>query len=69
MTDWQIIADLSFSDLVLWVPDAEAALALLREELAPGDVVLVKGSNATGLHRLGEELAGGGSADGRVAAP
>jgi two-component sensor histidine kinase len=24
VTDWQIIADLSFSDLVLWVPDAEA---------------------------------------------
>ncbi len=24
VTDWQIIADLSFSDLVLWVPDAES---------------------------------------------
>ncbi|MEJ7635196.1 sensor histidine kinase [Aeromicrobium sp.] len=24
VTDWQIIADLSFADLVLWVPDAEA---------------------------------------------
>ncbi len=24
VSDWQIIADLSFSDLVLWVPDAEA---------------------------------------------
>ena len=24
VADWQIIADLSFSDLVLWVPDAEA---------------------------------------------
>ena len=23
MADWQIIADLSFADLVLWVPDAE----------------------------------------------
>ena len=39
-----------------------AALALLREELAPGDVVLVKGSNATGLHVLGEALAGEGGA-------
>ncbi len=24
VTDWQIIADLSFSDLVLWIPDAES---------------------------------------------
>ena len=38
------------------VPDAEAALALLRAELAPGDVVLVKASNAAGLGALAEAL-------------
>ena len=39
------------------VPDADAALALLRAELAPGDVVLVKASNAAGLGALAEALA------------
>ncbi|MBU3749489.1 MAG: UDP-N-acetylmuramoyl-tripeptide--D-alanyl-D-alanine ligase [Mycobacterium sp.] len=38
------------------VPDAEAALELLRAELAPGDVVLVKASNAAGLGALAEAL-------------
>jgi UDP-N-acetylmuramoyl-tripeptide--D-alanyl-D-alanine ligase len=42
------------------VPDAEAALALLRAELAPGDVVLVKASNAAGLGSLAEALAAAG---------
>ncbi|HTY27342.1 MAG TPA: UDP-N-acetylmuramoyl-tripeptide--D-alanyl-D-alanine ligase [Mycobacterium sp.] len=39
------------------VPDADAALALLRAELQPGDVVLVKASNAAGLGALAEALA------------
>ncbi|OBI13130.1 UDP-N-acetylmuramoyl-tripeptide--D-alanyl-D-alanine ligase [Mycobacterium sp. E2497] len=39
------------------VPDAEAALALLRAELRPGDVVLVKASNAAGLGALADALA------------
>jgi UDP-N-acetylmuramoyl-tripeptide--D-alanyl-D-alanine ligase len=38
------------------VPDADAALELLRAELAPGDVVLVKASNAAGLGALAEAL-------------
>lgn len=38
------------------VPDADAALALLRSELEPGDVVLVKASNAAGLGALAEAL-------------
>lgn len=38
------------------VPDADAALELLRDELAPGDVVLVKASNAAGLGALAEAL-------------
>ena len=38
------------------VADADAALALLRAELVPGDVVLVKASNAAGLGALAEAL-------------
>lgn len=44
------------------VPDAEAALDLLRAELEPGDVVLVKASNSAGLGALAEELAREGQA-------
>ncbi len=36
--------------------DADAALALLRAELQPGDVVLVKASNAAGLGALADAL-------------
>jgi UDP-N-acetylmuramoyl-tripeptide--D-alanyl-D-alanine ligase len=39
------------------VPDGDAALALLRANLRPGDVVLVKASNAAGLGALAEALA------------
>jgi UDP-N-acetylmuramoyl-tripeptide--D-alanyl-D-alanine ligase len=38
------------------VPDADAALALLRSELEPLDVVLVKASNAAGLGALADAL-------------
>ncbi|OBF21306.1 UDP-N-acetylmuramoyl-tripeptide--D-alanyl-D-alanine ligase [Mycobacterium kubicae] len=38
------------------VPDADAALTLLRSELHPGDVVLVKASNAAGLGALADAL-------------
>lgn len=40
----------------IMVPDADAALELLRSELAPGDVVLIKASNAAGLAALAEAL-------------
>ena len=40
--------------------DADAALELLRAELRPGDVVLVKASNAAGLGRLADALVGDG---------
>ncbi len=43
------------------VPDAQAALDLLRDELAPGDVVLVKASNAAGLGALAESLSADGT--------
>jgi UDP-N-acetylmuramoyl-tripeptide--D-alanyl-D-alanine ligase len=39
------------------VDDADAALALLRAELEPGDVVLVKASNSAGLGTLAQALA------------
>jgi UDP-N-acetylmuramoyl-tripeptide--D-alanyl-D-alanine ligase len=39
------------------VADADAALALLRAELRPGDVVLVKASNSAGLGALADTLA------------
>ena len=38
------------------VDDADAALALLRAELRPGDVVLVKASNSAGLATLAKAL-------------
>ena len=40
------------------VDGADAALELLRAELRPGDVVLVKASNAAGLGALAEALTG-----------
>ncbi|WP_205873356.1 UDP-N-acetylmuramoyl-tripeptide--D-alanyl-D-alanine ligase [Mycobacterium camsae] len=44
------------------VDDAAAALSLLRAELRPGDVVLVKASNSAGLGALADSLvADGGS--------
>lgn len=46
------------------VDDAVAALALLRAELQPGDVVLVKASNSVGLGALADALvAAEGAAD------
>ncbi len=46
----------SWGSEAIMVPDAAAALALLRAELRPGDVVLVKASNAAGLGALGDAL-------------
>jgi UDP-N-acetylmuramoyl-tripeptide--D-alanyl-D-alanine ligase len=46
------------------VDDADAALTLLRAELEPGDVVLVKASNAAGLGALADSLVAD-TADGR----
>ncbi|MGB7145331.1 UDP-N-acetylmuramoyl-tripeptide--D-alanyl-D-alanine ligase, partial [Mycobacterium sp.] len=47
------------------VADADAALAVLRAELQPGDVVLVKASNAAGLGTLADALAAD-TADGQA---
>lgn len=48
VTDWQIIADLSFSDLVLWVPDAEAKGVWAGAQIRP----------TTGPTTLLEDVAG-----------
>ena len=40
----------------IWVPDIDAAHELLRREMAPGDVVLVKSSRDAGLRWLGDRL-------------
>ncbi len=47
----------SWGEESVFVPDLDAARAVLRETLRPGDVVLVKASNSTGLWRLADELA------------
>ncbi len=47
----------SWGEESVFVPDLDAARAVLREALRPGDVVLVKASNSTGLWRLADELA------------
>ena len=39
-----------------WVPDIDAAHDLLRQRLAPGDVVLLKSSHDAGLRFLGDRL-------------
>ncbi len=49
----------SWGSEAVMVPDAAAALALLRHELADGDVVLVKASNSVGLGVLADALARG----------
>ncbi|WP_322780174.1 UDP-N-acetylmuramoyl-tripeptide--D-alanyl-D-alanine ligase [Frankia sp. Cas4] len=48
----------SWSGESVWVADVEAAGGLLRERVAPGDVVLVKASRAFGLERVVAELTG-----------
>jgi UDP-N-acetylmuramoyl-tripeptide--D-alanyl-D-alanine ligase len=40
-----------------WVPDVEAAITTLRDELRPGDVVLVKASRSARLERVALAIA------------
>jgi UDP-N-acetylmuramyl pentapeptide synthase len=47
------------ADAVFHTADHTAALALLREQIAPGDTILIKASNAVQLHRLSDALTGG----------
>ncbi|MFE9018257.1 UDP-N-acetylmuramoyl-tripeptide--D-alanyl-D-alanine ligase [Streptomyces sp. NPDC007808] len=57
----------SWGEESVHVSDAQAAVDLLRSELRPGDVVLVKASRSVGLERVAEALLAGGT-EGEVAA-
>ncbi|GAA1271674.1 UDP-N-acetylmuramoyl-tripeptide--D-alanyl-D-alanine ligase [Saccharothrix xinjiangensis] len=46
----------SWGEEATLVPDVAAAVELLRDEVRPGDVVLVKASNSYGLWRVAEAL-------------
>ncbi|WP_236245326.1 UDP-N-acetylmuramoyl-tripeptide--D-alanyl-D-alanine ligase [Streptomyces sp. CC210A] len=48
----------SWGEESVHVSDAQAAVDLLRRELRPGDVVLVKASRSVGLERVAEALLG-----------
>jgi UDP-N-acetylmuramoyl-tripeptide--D-alanyl-D-alanine ligase len=61
---WGSGADQGADRGAVTVPDADAALALLRAEVHPGDVVLVKASNAAGLGALADALVSDDSANG-----
>jgi UDP-N-acetylmuramoyl-tripeptide--D-alanyl-D-alanine ligase len=56
----------SWGEESVQVSDAQAALKLLRDELRPGDVVLVKASRAVGLEKVALQLVADG--EGGVAA-
>lgn len=47
----------SWGDESMFVPDMQSAYDVLERELAPGDIVLVKSSNGSGLRFLGDRIA------------
>ena len=47
----------SWGGAAIWIPDVDGAVALLRSELRPGDVVLVKASRAASLERVALAIA------------
>ncbi|MFJ6213964.1 UDP-N-acetylmuramoyl-tripeptide--D-alanyl-D-alanine ligase [Streptomyces sp. NPDC092296] len=51
----------SWGEESVLVSDADAAIDLLRDQVRPGDVVLVKASRAAGLERVAEALLAGGA--------
>ena len=57
----------SWGDESVHVDDVEEAISLLRRELAPGDVVLVKASRSAGLERVAAALLESAQADGASA--
>ena len=46
----------SWGNESVWVPDIDAAIALLSDEVQPGDIVLVKASRSIGLERVAAAL-------------
>ncbi|EGX59953.1 UDP-N-acetylmuramoylalanyl-D-glutamyl- 2,6-diaminopimelate-D-alanyl-D-alanine ligase [Streptomyces zinciresistens K42] len=54
----------SWGEESVHVSDAQAAVDLLRSELRPGDVVLVKASRSVGLESVAEALLAGGTEGG-----
>jgi len=46
----------SWGEESVYVPDVDAAVTLLREQVRPGDIVLVKASRAAGLERVATAL-------------
>ena len=50
------LADRSWNEESVHVPDVDAAVAFLRGALRPGDIVLVKASRAAGLERVAAAL-------------
>ncbi|WP_216207850.1 UDP-N-acetylmuramoyl-tripeptide--D-alanyl-D-alanine ligase [Amycolatopsis aidingensis] len=52
----------SWGEESVLVPDADAAIALLRDELRAGDVVLVKASKVAQLWRVADAVLAGGTA-------
>ena len=59
----------SWGEESVMVADPDAALALVSAQLRPGDVVLVKASNAIGLSRIARALLDEGAADARPGEP
>ncbi|MEU0373940.1 UDP-N-acetylmuramoyl-tripeptide--D-alanyl-D-alanine ligase [Streptomyces sp. NPDC006283] len=56
----------SWGEESVHVSDAQAAVDLLRRELRPGDVVLVKASRSVGLERIAQALLEGFEGEGAV---
>ena len=46
----------SWGEESVWVPDAQAAIELLDEQLESGDIVLIKASRSIGLEVIAEHL-------------
>jgi UDP-N-acetylmuramoyl-tripeptide--D-alanyl-D-alanine ligase len=59
----------SWGNEATWVGTAEEAHEILRHELAPGDIVLFKSSNASGLGVLGDRVAADAGTAGTGPAP
>ncbi|MFC5908360.1 UDP-N-acetylmuramoyl-tripeptide--D-alanyl-D-alanine ligase [Streptacidiphilus monticola] len=53
----------SWGEESVQVPDADTAIELLRQQVRPGDVVLVKASRSVGLERVAQALLADGAAE------